>query len=370
MDTHRACTRFWTVLALTATFLGTPRLTHAQAKGTTPPVAKPASPPVAKPASPPAAKAGGSAAPATPTKTATPSEHDAILAAATDLYDRGMKAMNEQRWDDCRASFLAAFHIDKYYQIAGSLGSCEVKLGRYVDAAEHLTFSLQAMGPDAPQERRALAEKLLSEVRPKVSQLTIETNKTGAEIFLDGRSLGRAPLGKPVFVEPGPHKLEAKLDSATAHAEVDARGGGTQEAKLTFEEPKKDVKPATRSVVPLVLLGGGALVAMGVGAGLFGGYAGKEGELSKLSAEILAAKHSCVAGAGNYDARCKDMAATAHAGDTMAAAGLSLLIGGGLLAAGAGLYWLWPQPAGGTGFVQVQPTVSAGGGGIVATGTW
>jgi hypothetical protein len=130
-----------------------------------------------------------------------------------------------------------------------------------------------------------------------------------------------------------------------------------------------DVTPS-RSLVPAYVLGAAGLAAAVVGGGLLGGYAGKRGEVAGLYDDILNKKHSCVAGAANFDARCNDVAGIAHTGDDFNRAGLGLLIGGGVLAAGGVLYWLWPQRAGGKTAVRIAPRISSDSAGIVAGGAW
>jgi len=311
------------------------------------------------------------AKPTVPAKPAASVQHDAIKAAATDLYDRGMKAMDEQRWDDCRASFLAAWNIDRYYQIAGNLAACEAKLGRYVDAAEHITFSLHEMPTTAPAERRALAEKLLAEVRAKVAEITIGSSKTGAEIFLDGRSLGRSPLASAVFVEPGEHKLEAKLDGAAAQTSVTATGGGTHEAMLKFEEPKKE-QLSERSMAPAYVLGGVGIASLLTGGVLIGVAESTHAELKADAPRGENGQLLCrrTPGGAATTAECDAWRAKSATASAEANAALGLFIGGGVAVAGAAAYWLWAAktPPSSARSWTVVPVVGADAGGVVWTG--
>lgn len=303
--------------------LSTPAQAHAQAKGASPPPAR--------------------------------VERDAIKAAASDLYERGAKAMDEQRWDDCRASFLAAWNIDRYYQIAGNLAACEAKLGRYADAAEHIAFALREMPDTAPQERRALAQKLMGEVRAKVAEVTIRSNKTGAEISLDDRVVGRSPLATAIFVEPGAHTVEAKLDGAVARTKVNATGGGTHEAVLTLLDPAPPDTGGPRTELWATGAGvaGAALLAGGI---LIGVAEAKKSEAERLRSDLLASGGGKACAPPDADARCDDLTSALSTRKTLGNAGVWTLIGGGAIAASTVVYVLVmrkhePPPVQATAFV-------------------
>ena len=286
---------------------------------------------------------GASSAPAAPAApTASPAAHDAIKETARDLYDRAVKAMSEQRWEDCRAAFLAAFNIHQSYQIAGNLAFCEMKLGQLADAADHVAFALRGMPADAPTDRRRGAESIQAAVRPKVAEVTVRVDKPDAEVQLDDRSIGRSPLAVAVFVDPGQRLVEARLLGKVASASLDAVAGGSHIVELRLPDETVTPPVVTRSAVPAFVLGGAALAALGVGIGLsVTAYEG-DARTRALAGEISGSGGTCVAGAPNHDARCQDLMAGARAADAMSRAGVGLYIGAGALLTGAVLYTFWP----------------------------
>ena len=54
-----------------------------------------------------------------------------------------MKAAGKKDWTAAHAAFLEAWKLNEHYQIAANLGSMEIKLGRFRDAAEHLAIYLR-----------------------------------------------------------------------------------------------------------------------------------------------------------------------------------------------------------------------------------
>jgi hypothetical protein len=313
------------------------------------------------------ARAQPKASPTAPPKSApAPAPtHDAIKDTVSDLFDRGVKAMDEQRWEDCRASFLAAWNIHRNYQVAGNLALCESKLGRNAEAAEHAAFFLHEMPPTAPADRKASAEALFKEIRPKVAELSIRVNKPGAELFLDGRSLGHAPLAASVFVEPGDRKVETRFGDAIARSTVSAKGGGTHEVALTFEEakPPQGWKPP----LPLVLASGGlALVGLGAGVGLTVAANGKANEAA--AAAIPGGRSVCYAPTDAQKDACAALASKWREQGAFSNGAVGAFIAGGVLAAATVGLIVWQRS--GNDSVQVRADVAASSGGISVSGRW
>jgi hypothetical protein len=292
-----------------------------------------------------------------------------MKSTASDLFDTGSKAMDESRWEDCRAAFLAAWGIHPSHQIAGNLAECEAKLGRHADAAEHLRFALREMPATVPAERRTRGEELLRELRPKVAEVSIRVSKPDAEVFVDGKSVGRSPLAMPLFVEPGNHAVEAKLAGAVTKGTVSAKGGGAHEVALAFEEAAPP-----RSTAPAYVIGGGGVASLIAGAVLFGmAEAGKSDIRRQTPRDGSGAPACAKPGAdGATAAVCDELRAKGFTANTLGNASIAMFVLGGAAVAGAVAYRLWPeerQPASGRS-ARVLPVVSASGGGLVVTGAF
>jgi hypothetical protein len=136
-----------------------------------------------------------------------------LLAQARELYVEGAKAARTGHAERARLFYTSAWRAQHHWQIAGSLGHVELQLGRYRDAAEHLAFFLREtrdLTAIDPRDRSALAWDL-ERAKAKIGVVTAVVEPVGAEVFVDGAPLGRAPLVDPVFVDPGRHVIEARL---------------------------------------------------------------------------------------------------------------------------------------------------------------
>src|SRR5262249_11215431 len=104
---------------------------------------------------------------------AAPSKDDALSDTARELFIKGAKASEQQKWDQCRAALLAAWGIKKQWQIAGNLAACELELGMFRDAAEHVAYFLREMPATAGADRRSAGESVQRAALAKIAAVTI-----------------------------------------------------------------------------------------------------------------------------------------------------------------------------------------------------
>jgi hypothetical protein len=281
----------------------------------------------------------------TPTGIPAPPD-EALSETARELFAKGVNAASQQRWDQCRASFLAAYGVKPHPQIAGNLAACEAKLGMYRDAAEHISIFLRAQRPDAPPERRAMADDVLREASAKIAIAQIDVVPNGAGVVLDGRQLGNAPLEMPLFLEPGAHVIEVRQEGyVTVKRSVEALAGTSPELRIELAQiapPPRVPVTARRSVVPGIVMGAVAAAGAATGIGLYVASAGERSQADALTKSILGATNSCVPGAANFDPRCAETHSAAATSDALHNAALGTLIGAGAVAVAAGAYFVWP----------------------------
>ncbi|HTE17232.1 MAG TPA: hypothetical protein VK689_02495, partial [Armatimonadota bacterium] len=116
---------------------------------------------------------------------------------------QGTELYAGQKWQEAEEAFLGAWAIRKTYDIAANLGHAEHKLGKWRNAAEHFAFALRNWPFAGKPEPRELARQRFEEVRAKVGAVTIEVSVAGAEVAIDGKTVGVSPLPAEAYVEPG-----------------------------------------------------------------------------------------------------------------------------------------------------------------------
>ena len=107
--------------------------------------------------------------------------------------------------------FQKAYELARTPRTAGQLGLAELAAGYPVDAEEHLASALQT--PDDPSiaKFRKMLTDALTIARSQIGELSVRGNPAGAEVIVDGRTIGVLPLSAPV-------KLAAHSVEVVVHA--------------------------------------------------------------------------------------------------------------------------------------------------------
>jgi hypothetical protein len=252
------------------------------------PTAKPADPKAAKPTDPKAAAT--TAATATPPADAKASDPKAAGSPLTDaekelvrLLDDAKKSFKAGQFEKARELYSAAYKQKSDHATLLLLAQAESKSNRSRDAAEHLELYLREAKTASADDRQA-AQKLFEEVTAKLATWHVKVTIDGADVYLDGKVVGKSPLAAPLFVEPNTHEVEAKKEGFFAEKDMLVAAPNTEsETTLVMRpapatiEPKKIVpeeKPITPPPPPSPawrtygIIGGGALTALGLGLGI------------------------------------------------------------------------------------------------------
>jgi hypothetical protein len=213
---------------------------------------------------------------------------------AEDLLRRARQARDARRWAEAEAAYEAALKAAdaawttdaERAEIAAELGLCELALGSHRDAADHLAQSLRHRGAlRSPLAERA--EEGLLKAESRVVTLYLGVSPPDAEVFLDGKALGRRAPTYELFLEPGQHTVRARLDGhSEAVGAFDGQAG--KASSLTLKLPRAPERaaavaagagparpaapsppPAARQALPLTELriGGAALATAALAAG-------------------------------------------------------------------------------------------------------
>ena len=159
--------------------------------------------------------------------------------ASTTLADahfaRGKELVKQGKSAEARVEYQAALKARKSYEAAGNLGSLEVALGFFRDAAEHLSFAvLHAPSGTTPAQLQK-AKQRLQEAKSHVAEVAIGVKVAGAEVLVDDLSVGGTPLEDSLFLEPGSHVIEARragFETVKLRVEVGAGSSTTVTLEL------------------------------------------------------------------------------------------------------------------------------------------
>ena len=211
---------------------------------------------------------------------ADPKDTAAENARADEYFRQGKAFVKEDRWEDARRAYLAGWQIKRGYDIAGNLGSVELELGLSREAAGHLAYCIKSFPATGTAAQLAYIKGRFEEARQRVAALSIQVNVDGAEVYVDGRSIGRSPFPDDVYIEPGSRTLEVKLAGfAPSKRGIEAAKGSWQSVALVL---RADAAASAQGPLPIVpvtpveersrapLYVGGAAAIVGIGAGVVG----------------------------------------------------------------------------------------------------
>lgn len=173
-----------------------------------------------------------------------------VAAQAKQLFREGLDAAKLKKWDKARTYFLSAWRAQRHWKIALNLGLVEHKLGKWRDAAEHLTYGLrEAPAGKIEAADRKEAEGLLRDTTRKVGRLVARIQPAGTEVLVDGASVGKVPFADPLFVEPGIHAVEARFEGhVSANRSISAMAG----EELVIDVRLDPSPPVIKAVAPVV----------------------------------------------------------------------------------------------------------------------
>ncbi|MEZ4314452.1 MAG: hypothetical protein R3F14_41065 [Polyangiaceae bacterium] len=345
--------------------------------------------------------------PAATTKASAPPAGTAEPAAAHEIATEVDAAMNDKalaqfkegnalfraaKYPAALAAYRSAWALDlKSQGIVRNLGITELELKMYRDAAEHLTIALRLSDPKDP--KRSSIERDLAEARAKVGTLTVKVLSgtdpvDGVELvdIASGKKY-ETPLQDPIFVDPGKVTFRIRREGYESQEKVfELKAGESQPADIALTRapgfdgrtgPGAPTGSSTapvvtpRSTVPGFVVGGVGVAAAIAGGVLLGIGTGTPGRIDeKLPLDENGNSLCRREPQPGENAACEEARSIARSGSTMTNAGIGLLVGGGVLVAGAAIYLLLPQPKAKAGSTTVVPVVGQEGGGLLLRGSF
>lgn len=185
------------------------------------------------------------------------------------LFAEGGAAFDAQKYEDALRAFEAAWKLRQSYDIAGALAQAEMQTGKHRDAAQHLAFALRTFPATGNGDLRRTLEAAFAGLKKEVASVRVLVNVDGADVRVDGVSVGRTPLADEVFVGPGTRIVEARLARhVSASRKLDAKKGVAEKVELVLlpEDPKTGEPSRLPSYVSFGIGGAGLVLGAVTGA--------------------------------------------------------------------------------------------------------
>lgn len=133
----------------------------------------------------------------------TPLVARAQPAKVEDLIRQGVELRKANADHRALPLFQKAYDLERSPRTAAQLGLAEASLGYWMAAEEHLTEALQASRNPWLSKHEPLLRKTLQEVQGSIGELEVAGTPEGAEVVVNGQTVGKLPLAKPVRVPDG-----------------------------------------------------------------------------------------------------------------------------------------------------------------------
>ena len=177
---------------------------------------------------------GTASTPRTPASAAPAQVSPKDKAAARTLLREGTRLFSKGKHQDALDRFNRAYALYPSPKLLYNIAQANRELGHPVEALSAFEGFLAQV--DKPPARLAAdVRRSVAELQAQLAEVQIRVDVTGAELSLDGKPLGLAPLPDSVWVTPGAHEIAARKDGfLPARKAIEARAGGAEQVAITL----------------------------------------------------------------------------------------------------------------------------------------
>jgi len=176
---------------------------------------------------------------------------------AREHFDRGVAAFADKRFGEAADEFETAYRIEPVFQVLYNIGQVDVALGRSVEAVDTFEEYLKQGGAAIADQRRREVRTEIDKQSARIGTVTVTSHPSAVEVRVDGRPIGKTPLGGPIRVNPGRHTVEAMLAGHVTQVravEVAAKASVVLELALEAIPAPRAAAPSPAPVAPAAVV--------------------------------------------------------------------------------------------------------------------
>jgi hypothetical protein len=129
---------------------------------------------------------------------------------AKKYFNRGVVLFKAGDAEGALENFLTSYEMRPNWKLKLNIGLCLYKLGRYAEAGNALETFLLKEGDSFPENVVEQVMDLLDDIKAKTGIIQIKVDEAGANVELDGKSLGESPIAVGIYVKPGEYKVRVE----------------------------------------------------------------------------------------------------------------------------------------------------------------
>jgi hypothetical protein len=150
-------------------------------------------------------------------------------------FQEGVAAVDAGNYETARVAFQQAYALKPHPSVLRNLGQAELKTGRHLEAARHLSTFVRETAYGTGPERESAARSL-AQAEAEVGKIVVEVDVPGAEITVDGERAGRSPIVDPFYAERGDRIIRIQKDGYETYEKVQPiLAGRTTQLKISLE---------------------------------------------------------------------------------------------------------------------------------------
>jgi len=175
-------------------------------------------------------------------------------AIAKEKIEEGKRLIGEEKYAEALEALEASYKLRPKPTVLFNIAMCKKALHRYVDAIASFKLFLKTETSQT-STTRALAESALAELERFVGKVRLVEAPVGADVYIDGKKVGVAPLKEPLPLDPGRHVVRVSKDRfKTLDVEVIVASGAEVEVRADLQQPKAELKVACKGDKTVVFI--------------------------------------------------------------------------------------------------------------------
>ncbi|HMF40253.1 MAG TPA: PEGA domain-containing protein [Polyangia bacterium] len=144
-------------------------------------------------------------------------------------YTRGIELAEQGLYAAALEQFRAAYEKSPHFAVLYNIGQAQMALGRPIEAIEALSRYLRDGAEQVPLSRREQVQAQVSLLESRLAELSVTTDRPGAQVTVDGREVGKTPLFQPIRMASGAHTVSVAMEGVTPIVQkVELREGERQ----------------------------------------------------------------------------------------------------------------------------------------------
>jgi hypothetical protein len=182
-----------------------------------------------------------------------PIANENALSVARRHFNQGVALFSDGNVEAALLEFRASYQARRHPGVLYNIGVAERSLHRYAEAiASFRQYLAETDDSEGTMDVRAEAARAIDELLAVIARVSLTVSPPGADVFLDGRLVGRSPLAEAVLVAAGEREIEIRCDGYRTHRSVLEVRGRQQVEKVIELEPLVDdaVQSSARTSTP------------------------------------------------------------------------------------------------------------------------